>query len=223
MDEETLSRLLTFKNDVVLAIRLSTGQKMILGNNIVLSGKLSGKIASFILENSKKIEKPEVIDFNGEMIYFEPINIKKYLDSIGKELSDELITLKNFETMNIDEIQVVDARSPKEYFEKTVPGAVNIPLFLTEEHEKIGKTYKNEGKEIAMNMAAQIIQEGIKRIVFESLKLDSNKEIIVFCARGGMRSQSVSTILKLLGFKVKRLIGGFKSYNLSKKHEQNHN
>jgi len=38
----------------------------------------------------------------------------------------------------------------------------------------------------------------------------------VFCARGGMRSQSIATILKLLGFKVKRLVGGFKSYNISK-------
>jgi len=216
MDEEILSRLLTFKNDVVLAIRLKTGQKMILGNNIVLAGKLSGEIASFILESSKQIVNPTVLEYNSEMIYFEPLSIKKYLDSIGKELSEELITLENFEKLDEENIIIVDARSPREFLEKTIPGSINIPLFLSEEHEKIGKTYKSEGKDSAMSLAAEIIQDGIKRIVSESLVLDNKKEIIVFCARGGMRSQSVATILKLLGFNVKRLIGGFKSYNLSK-------
>jgi len=220
MDEEILSRLLTFKNDVVLAIRLKTGQKMVLGNNIVLAGKLSGEIASFILESSKKIVNPTVLEYNSEMIYFEPLSIKKYLDSIGKELSEELITLENFEKLNSENIIVVDARSPREFLEKTIPGSVNIPLFLSEEHEQIGKTYKSQGKDSAMSLAAEIIQDGIKRIVSESLVLDNKKEIIVFCARGGMRSQSVATILKLLGFKVKRLIGGFKSYNLSKVNEK---
>jgi tRNA 2-selenouridine synthase len=216
MDENILSRLLTFKNDVILVIRLKTGEKVILRNGKIAAGKLTGQIASFISESSKNITKPTVLEFSDEMFYFEPVNIKKYLGSIGSELSDDVITIDQFFKLNFEDIIIVDARSPREFSEKTIPNAVNIPLFLTQEYETIGKLYKHEGKEIAVAKAGVIIQDGIKRIVSESLKLDPNKNLVVFCARGGMRSQSIATILKLLGFKVKRLVGGFKSYNISK-------
>jgi tRNA 2-selenouridine synthase len=74
-----------------------------------------------------------------------------------------------------------------------------------------------EGKDKAMEVAAKIIEEGIKRIMRDATKLDRSKTVVVFCARGGMRSQSIALILKLLGFKVKRLIGGFKAYKHAKK------
>ncbi|WP_459202520.1 selenouridine synthase SelU-like subunit [Methanococcus sp. CF] len=216
MDENVLSRLITFKNDVILVIRLKTGEKVILKNGKIVSGKLTGNIASFVSESSKNILKPTVLEFSGEMFYFEPVNIKKYLESLGNELSDDVITIDQFFKLNLEDVILIDARSPREFFEKTIPTAINIPLFLTEEYETIGKLYKNEGKDVAISKAGLIIQEGIKRIVLESLKLNSDKILVVFCARGGMRSQSIATILKLLGFKVKRLVGGFKSYNLSK-------
>ncbi len=219
MDEEILSRLLTFKDNVILIIRLKDGKKMITDGKKILSGKISGDIASFILNNSKNIDSPTVMEYNGELIYFEPINIKKYLNSIGNELIDELITISEFEKLSESDknnIIIVDARSPREYAKKTIPNAINIPLFLDGEHELIGKTYKKEGKDKAMALASDIIGEGIKRITKTAVKLDRNKTIIVFCARGGMRSQAIATIFKLLGFKVKRLVGGFKSYNLNK-------
>ncbi|WP_292460559.1 selenouridine synthase SelU-like subunit [Methanothermococcus sp.] len=219
MDEEILSRLLTFKNNVILVIRLKDGRKMITDGKKILAGKISGELASFILNYSKNIKNtntPTVVEHSGELIYFEPINIKKYLNSIGIELIDELITISEFEEMDKDNIIIVDARAPREYAEKTIPNAINIPLFLDREHELIGKTYKKEGRDKAMDLASDIIGEGIKRITKTAVKLDRNKTIVVFCARGGMRSQAIATIFKLLGFKVKRLVGGFKSYNLNK-------
>ena len=216
MDEEILSRLLTFKNNVILVILLKDGRKMITDGKKILAGKISGDIASFILNHSKNIDSPTVVEYNDELIYFEPIDINKYLSSIGKELIDELITLSEFEEMNKDNVIIVDARAPREYAKKTIPNAINIPLFLDGEHELIGKTYKKEGKDKAMSLASEIIGEGIKRITKTAVKLDRNKTIVVFCARGGMRSQAIATIFKLLGFKVKRLVGGFKSYNLNK-------
>ncbi len=217
MDEEILSRLLTFKNDVILVILLKDGRKMITDGKKILSGKISGNIVSFILNHSKNITSPTVVEYNGELIYFEPINIKKYLNSVGKELIDELITISEFEEMmNKDDIIVIDARSPREYAKKTIPNAINIPLFLDEEYELIGKIYKKDGKDKAVSIASGIIENGIKRIIKTVGTLDKSKTIVVFCARGGMRSQAIATILKLLGFKVKRLVGGFKSYNLNK-------
>ncbi|AEH06495.1 selenouridine synthase SelU-like subunit [Methanothermococcus okinawensis] len=216
MDEEILSRLLTFKNNVILAIRLKDGKKMITDGKKILAGKISGELASFILNYSKDIEAPTVVEHEDELLYFEPIDIKKYLNSIGKELIDELITISELEEMDKDNIIIVDARAPREYAQQTIPNAINIPLFLDDEHELIGKTYKKEGKDKAIKLASDIIGEGIKRITKTAVNLDRNKTIVVFCARGGMRSQAIATILKLMGFKVKRLIGGFKSYRANK-------
>ena len=121
------------------------------------------------------------------------------IDFISKELSENRGLL-------------VDARMPKWHQVGTIPGAINIPLFLYEEHALIGKTYKQEGKEKAIDIAIDIVEKGLKRILNEAKKLDRDKLIVVFCARGGMRSQTMAVILRLLGFNVKRLIGGFKAY-----------
>jgi len=216
MDEEILSRLLIFKNNVILAIQLKTGKKLITDGNKILAGKISGELASFILDKSKSVGAPITLQYKDELIYFEPINIKKYLGSIGKELLDEVITLSDFEELDKSKIIIVDVRAPREYLKKTIPNAINIPLFLDNEHETIGKIYKKEGRDKAMNLASDIIGKSIKRITQTAVKMDRDKTIIVFCARGGLRSQTIATIFKLLGFNVKRLIGGFKGYNLNK-------
>lgn len=83
---------------------------------------------------------------------------------------------------------------------------------MDDEHALIGKTYKQESREKAIEIATDIVEKSLKRILNEAKKLDRDKLIVVFCARGGMRSQTMALILQLLGFKVKRLIGGFKAF-----------
>ncbi|MCS3901575.1 rhodanese-like domain-containing protein [Methanococcus voltae] len=251
MDEEILSRLLTFKKDVILVIILHNGSKVITDGEKILAGKLNGELASFILKTSKDIKnrnvkKPELYTFEkiedeNKLIYFEPIDIKSFLKSIGGELDDSLITNEELsyilsdldityngvseyiETENdiIDGYDnfkenyiLIDARAPNEYNEKRIPHSINIPLFMDDEHKNIGIAFKKEGKERAIELAGNYMKTGIPRLVDEFLKLDKDKEIIVYCARGGMRSQTIATLLKLMGFKTKRLIGGFKGYKL---------
>ena len=47
------------------------------------------------------------------------------------------------------EYVLVDVRSPKEYQEATIPGAVNVPLFNDEERALIGTIYTKESTEKA--------------------------------------------------------------------------
>ncbi|AXI25672.1 selenouridine synthase SelU-like subunit [Methanofervidicoccus sp. A16] len=217
MEEEILARLITFRRDVVLAIVLNTGRKMITDGSKILAGKLSGDLASFILRSSKEFLEGK--DFGvkryGEYdIYFERIDVKRFLKAIGGELVEDVITLDEFMRMDKEDVIVVDVRSPREYKRSTIPNAINIPLFLDEEYEIIGKTYKKEGKEKAIDLALDIVEKNLKRILGEIKKLDRSKTVVIFCARGGLRSQIMATILKLAGYRVKRLIGGFKGYNL---------
>ncbi|HIP34915.1 MAG TPA: selenouridine synthase SelU-like subunit [Methanothermococcus okinawensis] len=217
MEEEILARLITFRRDVVLAIVLNTGRKMITDGSKILAGKLSGDLASFILRSSKEFLEGEgfgVKKYGEYSIYFERIDIKNFLENIGGELVEDVITLDEFMRMDKRDVIVIDIRSPREYKRCTIPNAINIPLFLDEEYETIGKIYKKEGKEKAIDLALDIVEKNLKRIFGEIKKLDRNKTIVIFCARGGLRSQIMATILKLAGYKVRRLIGGFKGYKL---------
>jgi len=69
MDEEILSRLLIFKNNVILAIQLKTGKKLITDGNKILAGKISGELASFILDKSKSVGAPITLQYKDELIY----------------------------------------------------------------------------------------------------------------------------------------------------------
>lgn len=44
---------------------------------------------------------------------------------------------------------LVDVRSPAEFAEASIPGAINIPLFNNEERAEIGTLYKHQGKMLA--------------------------------------------------------------------------
>ncbi|HIP84744.1 MAG TPA: selenouridine synthase SelU-like subunit [Methanothermococcus okinawensis] len=218
MEEEILARLITFRRDVVLAIVLNTGRKMITDGSRILAGKLSGDLASFILKSSREFLEDKdfgVKSYREYEIYFERIDIKRYLKAIGSELVEDVITLEEFMNIDRDDVIVIDVRSPREYKRGTIAGAINMPLFLDEEHEIIGKTYKEKGKDKAIELAVNIVEKNLKRILEEIKKLDRGKTVVVFCARGGLRSQIMATILKLAGYKVKRLIGGFKGYKLN--------
>ncbi|ENN95586.1 Rhodanese domain protein [Methanocaldococcus villosus KIN24-T80] len=213
MDEDILARLITFDKDVVLAIVLDSGKKMITDGEKILAGKIGGDLASFIIKEAKHIKSPTVKEFNNHKIYFEKINIDKFLGSLDKSFLRDVINVS--ELMTLKNYILVDVRSPREFKEGTIEGAINIPLFLDDEHELIGKTYKEMGKDKAIDLAINIVEKGLKRILNEAKKLDRDKTIVVFCARGGLRSQVMALIFKLLGFKVKRLLGGYKAYKLS--------
>lgn len=109
--------------------------------------------------------------------------------------------------------QFVDVRSPGEFEEFTIPGAINVPLFSNEQRHLIGTAYKQKSVEIAVTMgvefAAQNLPE-IHRRISEIRK--TGMEIILFCERGGMRSSSLYSLFNSVGIKVAKLDGGYKGY-----------
>lgn len=106
-------------------------------------------------------------------------------------------------------LDFVDVRSPKEFSEDTVPGAVNIPLLDNEEREKVGITYKEEGSHQAKLLGLQLVAASLPSIVEEISKVSKP---VVFCWRGGLRSGSVLTLLDIMGIEAYGLEGGYKSY-----------
>jgi tRNA 2-selenouridine synthase len=112
-----------------------------------------------------------------------------------------------------DNYILIDVRSPGEYLESTIPGAVNIPIFNDEERALIGYTYINESVEKAKKIGVEAVSKRLPSIYEELSKLDKEyKKLVVFCARGGMRSTSICSLLGSLGVNTYKLSGGYKGY-----------
>ena len=108
----------------------------------------------------------------------------------------------------------VDVRTPAEYEEASIPGAVNIPLFSNEERAQVGTVYKKSGTVPARLLGMGIVSPRIPDMVNQVLSLPRNEElpVIVFCWRGGMRSQAVNVFFNFAGLSSRQLAGGHKGF-----------
>ena len=107
---------------------------------------------------------------------------------------------------------ILDVRSPVEFEKGHIPGALNFPLFTDEERAEIGVCYKTEGKEAAIALGFDFAGPRFGEMVRRAKEITPEKSVRIYCARGGLRSQSVAWLLKTAGFRVAVLNGGYKSY-----------
>lgn len=104
----------------------------------------------------------------------------------------------------------VDVRSPKEFEEDHIPGAINIPLFSNEERAIVGTIYKQESKDLAIDKGLEFLSTKLPEMVQKYKEIKG--PICIYCARGGMRSGSITSLLKSIGFNVIKLKEGYKDY-----------
>ena len=111
------------------------------------------------------------------------------------------------ELLNMDDAILVDVRSPGEFAESSIPGAINIPIFTNEERKEVGTLYKQKGAHIAKWRAMEIVSPKLPQILGSIKKIvDEHKQPVLYCARGGMRSGSIATFVDFSGTKVAPII-----------------
>ena len=146
---------------------------------------------------------------------------------LAKQLKDPHLTPEGLDVQTFaslaDDIVVplIDVRSPGEFQRGHIAGAHNIPLFTNEQRAEVGTLYKQEGREVAMEIAIQMVAPKLPHLVSQvkSLCTEASKtspgqppKVAVHCWRGGMRSGSVAFMLRQHGFNVSILSGGYKAY-----------
>jgi tRNA 2-selenouridine synthase len=108
---------------------------------------------------------------------------------------------------------VIDARSPGEFAEDHLPGALNWPTLDDEQRQQVGTEYKQinafEAKKRGAAMAARNISAHIEREVMDKPK---DWAPLLYCWRGGKRSGSLGLILDQIGFRVSLVEGGYKAF-----------
>ena len=104
-----------------------------------------------------------------------------------------------------------DVRTAEEYTQGHIPGALNQPLFDHFERSTIGTLYKQFSPESAVSAGLRYVEPRVQQLV-ESFQPWQQQPLIVYCARGGMRSASVVRLLNSEGFNAQQLRGGYKHY-----------
>jgi len=111
-----------------------------------------------------------------------------------------------------DSIPVIDVRTPAEYKQGHIPTAYNIPLFSNKERKSIGISYKQEGQQEALMKGLDFAGPKMTSFVRKAHRIARQKQLLVHCWRGGMRSASMAWLFETAGMDCYLLKGGYKSF-----------
>jgi tRNA 2-selenouridine synthase len=111
-----------------------------------------------------------------------------------------------------DAIPVLDVRSPGEFVQGRIPGALSFPLFSNEERKEVGTLYKQVSPEEALLKGLEFVGPKMAGFVRDAAQMASNRKVALYCWRGGQRSGSMAWLLSTAGFEVILLKGGYKSF-----------
>ncbi len=108
---------------------------------------------------------------------------------------------------------VIDTRSPLEYAEDHLPGAINLPVLSDEERAQVGTIYKQVSPFAARKLGAALVARNAAAHLEGPLAdRPGGWRPLVYCWRGGQRSGAFAGILSQIGWRVGRLEGGYKAW-----------
>ncbi len=109
-------------------------------------------------------------------------------------------------------LPVVDVRSEGEFLQGHIPGVINIPILNDSERKAVGIDYKQKGQLEAIKTGFRLVGPRIIDLVEEAERLSPEREMIVHCWRGGMRSANFCHFMGMARVRTHQLKGGYKSY-----------
>jgi tRNA 2-selenouridine synthase len=107
---------------------------------------------------------------------------------------------------------VVDVRSPSEYAEDHVPGAVNLPVLSDEERAEVGLVYARDSFAAKRLGAALVAANIAAHLRGWCATQPRHWRPLLYCWRGGQRSRSFALVLREVGWKATILDGGWRAY-----------
>jgi tRNA 2-selenouridine synthase len=108
---------------------------------------------------------------------------------------------------------IIDARSPAEYAEDHLPGAISLPVLDDEERARVGTLYKQVSPFAARRLGAALVARNLARHLESALeRFPREWRPLVYCWRGGKRSAAFVHVLREVGWHAQALEGGYKAY-----------
>lgn len=108
---------------------------------------------------------------------------------------------------------LIDVRSPAEFAEDHIPGAINLPALSNDQRAAVGTMYVQDSAFKARKMGAALVARNVADHLDGPLsQKDGSWQPIVYCWRGGQRSGSFASILQQIGWRAETIAGGYQSY-----------
>lgn len=119
----------------------------------------------------------------------------------------------SFAEIFLKDTPLIDVRAPVEFEQGSLPGAVNLPIMNNEERALVGTTYKQSGREQAMALGHELVSGRVReeRLQKWSDHIKSHPQAVIYCFRGGLRSQITQRWLAEAGLNRPLITGGYKS------------
>ncbi|MAW79489.1 MAG: tRNA 2-selenouridine(34) synthase MnmH [Parvularcula sp.] len=109
--------------------------------------------------------------------------------------------------------EIIDVRSPSEFATDRLPGAINLPVLDDSERAEVGTIYKQESRFKARRIGAAYVARNVARHLETALSDRPNDfHPLLYCWRGGMRSNAMATIFSQVGWRCGVLEGGYKTW-----------
>lgn len=108
---------------------------------------------------------------------------------------------------------ILDVRSPSEFAEDHLPGAVSMPVLSDAERARVGTIYTQDSPFTARKIGAALVARNAARHIEERLMGHGGGwRPMVYCWRGGQRSGSFASILQQIGWRAEVLEGGYRTW-----------
>ena len=108
---------------------------------------------------------------------------------------------------------IIDVRSPSEFADDHLPGAIGLAVLSDDERARVGTIYKQQSPFLARKLGAALVARNaadhLERVLADR---PGNWRPLVYCWRGGQRSGSFGVILAQIGWRVSVLQGGYKTF-----------
>ncbi|WP_299945559.1 tRNA 2-selenouridine(34) synthase MnmH [uncultured Ruegeria sp.] len=108
---------------------------------------------------------------------------------------------------------IIDVRSPAEFAEDHMPGAINLPVLDNEERARVGTIYVQQSPFLARKLGAALVFRNAADHIEKHLSHhEGDWKPLVYCWRGGQRSGSFAWMLQQIGWRAEAVEGGYQTY-----------
>ncbi len=108
---------------------------------------------------------------------------------------------------------IIDARSPSEFAEDHLPGAISAPVLDDAQRAEVGTVNAKVGAFEAKRLGAALVSRNIGDLL-QTRFADKPRDWkpLVYCWRGGNRSGALATVMARIGWRTCVIDGGYKAY-----------
>ncbi len=119
----------------------------------------------------------------------------------------------DYRQLFVDDLPLLDLRTPVEFSQGAFPTATNIPLLDDRQREQIGTCYKQAGQDEAIRLGLELATAEIRaqRLQAWLEYCEKNPQGFMYCFRGGLRSRTTQQWMQQQGAVYPLVHGGYKA------------